>query len=342
MMFAPKDTQTYKPAAVDNFALHYRYGLSAEKKKGKYSFKLPQTMSMPTAGQKLIQRLQARQDAQIESLKRLYTVRMFEATVDWRLIVGLGAEHVQETNMTLHHVYGIPYIPGSAVKGVLNHWALPDEEKTGEHLKQVHERIFGSQEQKGSVIFMDAFPVGDVTFALDIMNPHYPDYYGKDRYPTDDQNPNPVTFLTVEKTRFRFVLLSKDKPALKQVVAWLEEAFECAGFGAKTAVGYGYFRDVREITEASENSDTLTTGLPETPKVQLSAVEVLCVELSTLTNVNRSYEIYNNELGKFSGDELIQLADALRVYWQKVGKWKGGSKNQRAKVRHLKTILGID
>ena len=42
-----------------------------------------------------------------------------EGTIDWRLIVGLGNESVYDTSMTLHHVYGIPYIPASAVKGVV-------------------------------------------------------------------------------------------------------------------------------------------------------------------------------------------------------------------------------
>lgn len=43
---------------------------------------------------------------------------------DWRLIVGLGNESVYETSMTLHHIYGIPYIPGSAVKGVVRSYVI--------------------------------------------------------------------------------------------------------------------------------------------------------------------------------------------------------------------------
>ncbi|MFN4220568.1 MAG: type III-B CRISPR module RAMP protein Cmr6, partial [bacterium] len=35
-----------------------------------------------------------------------------------RLIVGLGSGHVLETSIILHHLYGIPYIPASALKGV--------------------------------------------------------------------------------------------------------------------------------------------------------------------------------------------------------------------------------
>lgn len=49
-----------------------------------------------------------------------------EGAIDWRLIVGLGNESVYETSMTLHHVYGIPYIPASAVKGVVRSWMITE------------------------------------------------------------------------------------------------------------------------------------------------------------------------------------------------------------------------
>lgn len=47
-------------------------------------------------------------------------------SVGWRLIVGLGNESVYETSMTLHHIYGIPYIPGSAVKGVTRSYVITE------------------------------------------------------------------------------------------------------------------------------------------------------------------------------------------------------------------------
>jgi CRISPR-associated protein Cmr6 len=48
----------------------------------------------------------------------------FEATTDYRLVVGFGAEHVLETNLYLHRIYGFPIIPGSAVKGVARAYAF--------------------------------------------------------------------------------------------------------------------------------------------------------------------------------------------------------------------------
>src|SRR5207302_10163433 len=40
------------------------------------------------------------------------------AHVKGRMIIGLGDESVLETAITLHRTYGVPYIPGSALKGL--------------------------------------------------------------------------------------------------------------------------------------------------------------------------------------------------------------------------------
>jgi len=47
-----------------------------------------------------------------------------KAVVNWRMIVGLGSAHVDETSMTLHHTYGVPYIPSSAIKGSLRNYFI--------------------------------------------------------------------------------------------------------------------------------------------------------------------------------------------------------------------------
>ena len=41
-----------------------------------------------------------------------------------RLVVGLGDESVYETSIKLHRNYGVPYIPGSALKGVAKHYSI--------------------------------------------------------------------------------------------------------------------------------------------------------------------------------------------------------------------------
>lgn len=46
--------------------------------------------------------------------------------INWRLVIGLGDSSIYETSMTLHHIYGIPYIPGSAIKGILRHFLVSE------------------------------------------------------------------------------------------------------------------------------------------------------------------------------------------------------------------------
>lgn len=245
--------KVYKRPTIENCALEYRYFLEIDSL-GKADF--PRYIQPPDP--KLISHLKKRQKAQLRQFNqqgtKLYCV---DATVDWRLIVGIGGEHVQETNMTLHHIYGIPYIPGSAVKGVLNHWWFQeiqkkknfiddkgkvDEDKAvkdSDYLDYI--KTFGSQEQQGKVQFLDAYPE-EVQFATDIMNPHFGKYYSGTKPPTDHQDPKPINFLTVKETTFRFVFLAKEQKYLEHLKGRFQEALELKGIGAKTAVGYGYFR----------------------------------------------------------------------------------------------------
>ena len=44
--------------------------------------------------------------------------------LQWSMALGLGSESIYETNMTLHHLYGIPYLPSSSIKGVLRSWVI--------------------------------------------------------------------------------------------------------------------------------------------------------------------------------------------------------------------------
>lgn len=155
----------------------------------------------------------------------------------WRFIVGLGASHPQEVSMTLHHIYGFPFIPGSAIKGVTRHWIAlnnisdPDVEV-----------IFGTQKSKGKVFFFDAFPAGKINLKLDIMNPHFPRYYSGEKEPADWQAPTPIKFLTVEKTEYEFSVVGRDKNLVEKTFFFLKQALQKHGLGAKTSLGYGIFQ----------------------------------------------------------------------------------------------------
>jgi CRISPR-associated protein Cmr6 len=227
-----------------------------------------------------IQTIELRIENTIKKFKTNYFSKI-QKKLSWRMVIGLGGSHPQETSMILHHIYGIPYIPASAVKGVTRHWAVQKfaeilfknkNEKFDKCLEKVSKsleegkdkdldnlkikienkeinfneliRIFGTQKEKGKVIFFDAFPSEDIKLKIDIMNPHYPDYYSGKEPPTDWQNPNPIKFLTVEKTKFTFYLCikqSEEKELLEKAKILLEDSLKNYGIGAKTALGYGLF-----------------------------------------------------------------------------------------------------
>ncbi|DAB30431.1 MAG TPA: type III-B CRISPR module RAMP protein Cmr6 [Sulfurimonas sp. UBA12504] len=171
-----------------------------------------------------------------------------ELKTSYRLVIG-GEATVYETSMRLHHIYGIPYIPASGIKGVVRSYIIVEKfESTEDDALNDDDfvKVFGSGDKAGKVTFFDAFPTTKPTLKVDIMNPHYGDYYSKKAAPTDTQNPNPIPFLTVENTKFRFLIGAKEE--LKSftiegiaIEKWLKEALQNHGIGAKTAVGYGYF-----------------------------------------------------------------------------------------------------
>lgn len=178
--------------------------------------------------------------------------------VDWRMVVGLGGNSVFETDMTLHSLYGLPIIPGSALKGLARAWvAYEKDDKTqvlgpGGRSMMLDERIFGNKpkadfQYEGSVIFFDAILMNhNFQLTLDIMNPHYWRYYTKkDTLPSNDQKPKPIPFLTVSGARFLCAIGSADETYASDAqiaLQWLEEALINYGIGSKTSAGYGYMK----------------------------------------------------------------------------------------------------
>ncbi len=202
------------------------------------------------------------------------------------LIVGLGAGHVLETSITLDRNTGMPLIPGSALKGLARMVALievaesvlsnprpEDLERFNEEIikgateftkqksevsKQVVQTfhhfidIFGTPESAGNIVFVDGVYADDQfpQYRLDIMTPHFPQYYGENQAPSDDQNPRPISYLTVGVEQlFLFGLLPRKQEytsLLEKAWGWLEEGLTEFGIGAKTAQGCGLFERTKD------------------------------------------------------------------------------------------------
>jgi CRISPR-associated protein Cmr6 len=168
-----------------------------------------------------------------------------------RLIIGLGDENVLETGITLHHTYGTPFIPGTALKGLASHYCDQVWGAKGTEFKrggEYHTAIFGTSDDSGHFIFHDAWITPESLkrghgLLPDVMTPHHGDYYSGDGPPTDFDEPNPITFLSVAGTFH--VAVSCDVPGedgdkwADLVFRLLTDALREWGVGGKTAAGYG-------------------------------------------------------------------------------------------------------
>jgi CRISPR-associated protein Cmr6 len=182
--------------------------------------------------------------------KRLteYGAKQRKAQVKGRMIVGLGSESIVETSISLHRTYGVPYIPGSALKGLAANYARlhldADWQKSGKY----YTIVFGNTDDSGYVTFFDALYIPDTGYkglALypDVITVHHPEYYqGVQKVSSDSDSPIPVPFLSATGT----YLIALAAPDLEQADAWisitfqvLENALKTLGIGAKTSSGYG-------------------------------------------------------------------------------------------------------
>ncbi|WP_028562068.1 type III-B CRISPR module RAMP protein Cmr6 [Paenibacillus pinihumi] len=178
------------------------------------------------------------------------------------LLIGNGETSVLETHLTLHRTYGVPYIPGTALKGIAAHYCdryLGPEHPELRAGNEFYTILFGSQEQAGFIHFQDAFPTPETvgtSLVLDVLTPHHQEYNQiklssksmQETYPAprDDDSPSPVHFLTV-RADFKVLLTCENKSQegndwLTIAEAILVQAIEQEGVGGKTNAGYGLFQ----------------------------------------------------------------------------------------------------
>jgi CRISPR-associated protein Cmr6 len=154
---------------------------------------------------------------------------------------GLGNEHPLENGFAFLNPYGLPYLAGSGVKGVLRtaakeltsgqwdskEWHHAEDQRHEVHNKQ-GQRIFdasdldvlfgsealnGENHLRGVLSFWDVIPqIEGNSLMVEIMTPHQSHYYQEDAKkgagstsPHDSGSPNPISFLTVPpKSQFAF------------------------------------------------------------------------------------------------------------------------------------------
>lgn len=173
-----------------------------------------------------------------------------------RLLVGSGSPSPLEVGMTLSRNYGVPIIPGSALKGAFSNYIKeePQETQIVEHLKFIFGQGDPTKEDdntRGTIVFLDAIPEETFSFELDIVNNHFQPYYMEEKNPPNDwYNPVPVAYLVVSNATFRFTALRDSMMTLsdkefKVPKGRIKELFvkmlTSYGIGAKTNYGYGRF-----------------------------------------------------------------------------------------------------
>ena len=268
---------------------------------------------------------------------------------------GLGNEHPLENGFAFLNPYGLPYLPGSGVKGVLRQAARELEsgdwgvahgwtEDAITHLFGLESDDGDKNHQRGALMFWDVLPqlAGD-SLQVDVMTPHQGHYFqqrsdarsGDSVTPHDSGQPNPINFLTVPPgSRFSFYVqcnlpfLRKHAPALADGGRWealvqaaLEHAFAWLGFGAKTAVGYGAMTQDTEAQQRREAARAVA--------IAKAAAEGEKARLATLGPEDRAWA------------EAQPVIDAFRIEFDKarLTPYNPGGPFNQARQNFLKTAL---
>ncbi len=229
-------------------------------------------------------------------------------------VTGMGEEHAVENGFAFLNPYGLPYLAGSGVKGVIRRAAeelaemgeggwtfahvswLFGFEDHGDHdwTRRLEQEIAEGGEAEelvkrlnkdasslahlseadkhlaGALSFWDV--IIDGALGVDILTPHYGEYYQGKEPPHDAGQPQPNPFLVVAPgAHFTFHVACAEHRLPDTIKAeWrtlirtaFDHAFQWGGFGAKTAVGYGVL-DYQKAgkTAATENRKASAKNSP--------------------------------------------------------------------------------
>lgn len=199
---------------------------------------LQQACALSAADKQIGKAMFQRQNQTFDHMPPAQGLRL-HATAVAPFTTGLGNEHPLENGFAFLNPYGLPYLAGSGVKGVLRtaakelasgqwdsqEWRHAEDPRHEVHNKQ-GQRLFdasdldvlfgsealdGENHLRGVLSFWDVIPqIEGNSLMVEIMTPHQSHYYqDKDvagsNSPHDSGSPNPISFLTVPpKSQFAF------------------------------------------------------------------------------------------------------------------------------------------
>jgi CRISPR-associated protein Cmr6 len=239
-----------------------------------------------------------------------------------RLVIGLGAENVLEAGLRLNHPYGVPIVPGSALKGLASHYcheiwgALHDAEAPEANLSfrrggAYHRQLFGETDDGGTIVFHDSWIVPESlrnSLRLDVITGHHQKWQNdQNSAPTDFDSPNPIPFLSVVGTfDMRVSWAGPSETPAELAMAWtdlamrlLTEALKEWGIGGKVTSGYG-----RLMHETQEQETAAATAT----RVEIKNGDVVEIRLLAEKTKNGGWKAIHepsSRVGNFISDEAL-------------------------------------
>ena len=274
--------------------------------------------------------------------------RIYQCTAPF--VTGMGNPHPLENGFTWHPTLGMPYLPGSAVKGLVR--AAVELAYQGEDKPALLKRWFGTEakgdvpEASGSFIFLDALPVEPCALVPEVMTPHVGKWYekggktptAKDTQPGDWHSPVPVGYLTARNLHLQFAVMPRPgvaAEALELVWQALDYALQWLGAGGKTAQGFGAMqldqaamrrreRDAAELRAREEREEAARqhqAALATMSPVERAIRE--CLDARKDPNLGEIPALKNAiKAGQWQGDMKRDIALYLRDMMQTAKKWK--------------------
>lgn len=267
--------------------------------------------------------------------------------LEGRLAINLAESLIQNAGISLDRLFGLPFIPGSAVKGVCRHAALQElKDATGSNRVSAFDcfrKVFGTadndftngdlgsfgdllngrpENQRGSVSFLPAYPVNEAKVVVDLTNVHYPEYYRTGRLrDLANEQPKPNPFPAVEiGAQFAFCLVlnrpKADSGTLDAARRWLQSALTLRGLGAKTASGYGWFSLRPQVLDQIIEEERLAHAAAEAKAKQAADVkakeEAEAARLSAMPLFEVARERFaglNEEAFAKAVSEIVSISD---------------------------------
>lgn len=315
---------------------------------------LHQAIRLGVSDTRLMEALEVRQAAMVSESATADQVLTIDAIATAPFTTGLGNEHPTENGFAFLNPYGLPYLPGSGVKGVLRQSARElasgqwgDRLGWDDHAIEVlfgKDARDGKDHQRGALTFWDVVPVvKGGKLLIEVMTGHLSHYYQKGESPHESGQPVPINFLTVPPgSTFSFQVqcdllflkrldgedaIAQDWKRLLPVA--FAHAFVWLGFGAKTAVGYGAMTEDRQKLEqrqkeAEQRRERIdaeramarrTAGLPE----DAAWIEQQFDESIQMDN-SRFLELVETFL---AGHEQLSAQASERLYRRMEDRWSG-------------------